>query len=230
MLSAQLMVILDMTVVNIALPHIQAGLHFSTAGLSWVLNAYTLTFGGLLLLGGRAGDILGRRRMFLAGISCSPLASLAGGLATAAWWLLAARALQGVGGALASPAVLALVVGSFPEGRERTRALGVYSAVLMGGASLGLVLGGLITEWASWRWVLFVNVPVGILVVAVTPLFITESPRQPGRFDLAGALTSTGGMAALVYGFIRAAAGRLGGPADAGRVRRGGGAARRCSC
>jgi EmrB/QacA subfamily drug resistance transporter len=205
MLSAQLMIILDLTVVNIALPHIQAGLHFSTAGLSWVLNAYTLTFGGLLLLGGRAGDILGRRRMFLAGIILFTLASLAGGLATAAWWLLAARALQGVGGALASPAVLALVVGSFPEGRERTRALGIYSAVLMGGASLGLVLGGVITEWASWRWVLFVNIPVGILVVAVTPLFITESPRQPGRFDLAGALTSTGGMTALVYAFIRAA-------------------------
>jgi len=205
MLSAQLMIILDMTVVNIALPHIQAGLHFSTDGLSWVLNAYTLTFGGLLLLGGRAGDILGRRRVFLAGITLFTVASLAGGLATQAWWLLAARALQGVGGALATPAVLALVVGSFPEGRERTRALGVYSAVLMGGASLGLVLGGLITEWASWRWVLFVNVPVGVLVVAVTPLFVTESPRQPGRFDLAGALTSTGGMTALVYGFIRAA-------------------------
>jgi EmrB/QacA subfamily drug resistance transporter len=143
--------------------------------------------------------------VFLAGITLFTLASLAGGLATQAWWLLAARALQGVGGALATPAVLALVVGSFPEGRERTRALGVYSAVLMGGASLGLVLGGLITEWASWRWVLFVNVPVGVLVVAVTPLFVTESPRQPGRFDLAGALASTGGMTALVYGFIRAA-------------------------
>ncbi len=205
MLSAQLMIVLDMTVVNIALPHIQAGLHFSADSLSWVLNAYTLTFGGLLLLGGRAGDILGRRRMFLAGIILFTLASLAGGLATGAWWLLAARALQGAGGALASPAVLALVVGSFPEGRERTRALGVYSAVLMGGASLGLVLGGLITEWASWRWVLFVNVPVGALVLAVTPLFITESPRQPGRFDVAGAVTSTAGMTALVYAFIRAA-------------------------
>ncbi len=204
MLSAQLMIVLDMTVVNIALPHIQAGLHFSTAGLSWVLNAYTLTFGGLLLLGGRAGDIMGRRRVFLAGIALFTLASLAGGLATQAWWLLAARALQGVGGALASPAVLALVVGSFPEGRERTRALGVYSAVLMGGASLGLVLGGVITEWASWRWVLFVNVPVGAAVIVVTPLFISESPRQPGRFDLAGAVTSTAGMTALVYGFIRA--------------------------
>ena len=186
MLSAQLMIILDLTVVNIALPHIQAGLHFSTAGLSWVLNAYTLTFGGLLLLGGRAGDILGRRRVFLAGIALFTLASLAGGLATSAWWLLAARALQGVGGAIASPAVLALVVGSFPEGRERTRALGIYSAVLMGGASLGLVLGGVITEWASWRWVLFVNVPIGIAVLAVTPLFLPETraparPVRPGR-------------------------------------------------
>jgi EmrB/QacA subfamily drug resistance transporter len=205
MLSAQLMIILDMTVVNIALPHIQAGLHFSAASLSWVLNAYTLTFGGLLLLGGRAGDILGRRRVFLAGIAVFTLSSLAGGLATAGWELLAARALQGVGGALASPAVLALVVGSFAEGRERTRALGIYSAVAMGGASLGLVLGGVITEWASWRWVLFVNVPVGILVLIVTPLFVTESARQPGRFDLAGAVTSTAGMTALVYGFIRAA-------------------------
>jgi EmrB/QacA subfamily drug resistance transporter len=205
MLSAQLMIILDMTVVNIALPHIQAGLHFSAAGLSWVLNAYTLTFGGLLLLGGRAGDILGRRRMFLAGIALFTAASLAGGLATTAWSLLAARALQGVGGALASPAVLALVVGSFPEGRERTRALSIYSAVAMGGASLGLVLGGVITEWASWRWVLFVNVPVGIAVIAVTPMFITESPRQPGRFDVTGALTSIAGMTALVYAFIRAA-------------------------
>ena len=205
MLSAQLMIILDMTVVNIALPHIQSGLHFSAAGLSWVLNAYTLTFGGLLLLGGRAGDILGRRRMFMAGIALFTVSSLAGGLATAAWWLLAARALQGVGGALASPAVLALVVGSFREGRERTRALGIYSAVAMGGASLGLVLGGVITEWASWRWVLFINVPVGITVLAVTPLFIPESPRQPGRFDLAGAITSIAGMTALVYAFIRAA-------------------------
>jgi EmrB/QacA subfamily drug resistance transporter len=206
MLSAQLMIILDMTVVNIALPHIQTGLNFSAASLSWVLNAYTLTFGGLLLLGGRAGDILGRRRMFLAGIALFTVSSLAGGLATAGWMLLAARALQGVGGALASPAVLALVVGSYAEGRERTRALGIYSAVAMGGASLGLVLGGVITEWLSWRWVLFVNVPVGLVVLAVTPAFVTESARQPGRFDLTGAVTSTAGMTALVYAFIRAAA------------------------
>ena len=205
MLGAQLMIILDATVVNIALPHIQAGLHFSATSLSWVLNGYTLTFGGLLLLGGRAGDILGRRRMFLAGIAVFTLASLAGGLAPNAGVLLAARAVQGVGGALASPAVLALVVSGFAEGRERIKALAVYSAVVTAGGSLGLVLGGLITQWASWRWVLFVNVPIGIAVMLLTPRFVTETPRQPGRFDLPGAVTSTAGVAALVYAFIRAA-------------------------
>jgi EmrB/QacA subfamily drug resistance transporter len=192
-------------VVNIALPHIETGLRFSSTSLSWVMNGYTLTFGGLLLLGGRAGDILGRRRMFLAGLIVFTLASLAGGLATTAGMLLAARAIQGVGGALASPAVLALVVSSFPEGKERTRALAIYSAVVTGGSSLGLVLGGLITEWLSWRWVLFINVPIGVAVVAITPLFVTETRRQPGKFDLSGAITSTLGIGALVYGFIRAA-------------------------
>jgi EmrB/QacA subfamily drug resistance transporter len=205
MLSAQLMVVLDMTVVNIALPHIQNGLHFSADSLSWVMNGYTLAFGGLLLLGGRAGDILGRRRVFIAGIALFTTASLAGGLATSAAWLLAARAAQGVGGALASPAVLALIISAFPEGRPRTRALAIYTGVITGGSSLGLVLGGLITQWLDWRWVLFINVPIGIAVVAVTPLFVTETPRQPGRFDLAGAITSTGGVAALVYAFIQAA-------------------------
>jgi EmrB/QacA subfamily drug resistance transporter len=205
MLSAQLMVILDMTVVNIALPHIATGLHFTSTSLSWVLNAYTLTFGGLLLLGGRAGDILGRRRVFLAGIALFTLASLAGGLATSGALLLAARAAQGIGGALASPAVLALIVSSYPDGRERTRALGIYTAVVTGGGSLGLVLGGVITEWLSWRWVLFINVPIGIAVLLAAPVFVTETPRQPGRFDLAGAITSTAGMTLLVYAFIRAA-------------------------
>jgi EmrB/QacA subfamily drug resistance transporter len=204
-LGAQLMIILDMTVVNIALPHIASGLHFSEPSLSWVLNAYTLTFGGLLLLGGRAGDILGRRRVFIAGIALFTVASLAGGLATSAAWLLAARAVQGVGGAIASPAVLALIAASFSEGRERTRALSIYTAVAMGGGSLGLVLGGVITEWVSWRWVLFINVPIGILVALTAPLFLPESERQPGRFDLAGAFTSTAGMASLVYAFIQAA-------------------------
>jgi EmrB/QacA subfamily drug resistance transporter len=198
------MIVLDMTVVNISLPHIQSGLHFSTTGLSWVLNAYTLTFGGLLLLGGRTGDILGRRRTFIAGITVFTIASLVGGLATTSGMLLGARAAQGVGGALASPAVLALIIGSFAEGRERTKALGIYTGVVMGGASLGLVLGGVITEWLSWRWVLFINVPIGVLVVAIAPLFIAETPRQQGRFDFTGAVTSTAGMASLVYAFIRA--------------------------
>jgi EmrB/QacA subfamily drug resistance transporter len=205
MLGAQLMIILDATVVNIALPHIQAGLHFSATSLSWVMNGYTLTFGGLLLLGGRAGDILGRRRMFLTGIAIFTLASLVGGLAPNAGVLLAARAVQGVGGALATPAVLALVVSGFPEGRERIRALAIYSGVVTAGGSLGLVLGGLITQWASWRWVLFVNVPVGVAVALLTPRFVTETPRAHGRFDLPGAVTSTAGVAALVYAFIRAA-------------------------
>jgi EmrB/QacA subfamily drug resistance transporter len=204
-LGAQLMIILDLTVVNIALPSIARGLHFSLPSLSWVLNAYTLTFGGLLLLGGRAGDILGRRRMFMAGIAVFTLASLAGGLATSAAWLLAARAVQGVGGAIASPAVLAMITASFAEGRERTRALSLYTGVVMGGSSLGLVLGGLIIEFVSWRWVLFINVPIGIAVALAAPLFLPESQRQPARFDFAGAVTSTAGMTALVYGFIRAA-------------------------
>jgi EmrB/QacA subfamily drug resistance transporter len=204
-LGAQLMIILDMTVVNIALPSIARGLHFSEPSLSWVLNAYTLTFGGLLLLGGRAGDILGRRRVFIAGIALFTAASLAGGLATSEAWLLAARAVQGVGGAIASPAVLALIAASFAEGRERTRALSIYTAVAMGGGSLGLVLGGVITEWVSWRWVLFINVPIGIAVALTAPLFLPESQRQPGRFDLVGAFTSTLGMTSLVYGFIQAA-------------------------
>jgi EmrB/QacA subfamily drug resistance transporter len=206
MLGAQLMIVLDMTVVNIALPHIQSGLHFSATSLSWVANGYTLTSGGLLLLGGRAGDILGRRRMFIAGIALFTLSSLLGGLSADAGMLLAARALQGVGGALASPAVLALIVSAFPEGKERTRALGIYMGVITGGSSLGLVLGGVITEWLSWRWVLFINVPIGLIVVAITPLFVSETTRQPGRFDVAGAITSTAGVSALVYGFIRAAA------------------------
>jgi len=204
-LGAQLMIILDLTVVNIALPRIEHGLGFSAASLSWVLSAYSLTFGGLLLLGGRLGDILGRRKVFMAGLAIFTLASLAGGLATSAPLLLAARAVQGAGGAIASPAVLALIVSSFPEGEDRTRALGIFTAVVMGGASLGLVLGGMITEWASWRWVLFINVPIGVAVILAAPRFLPETGRQPVRPDVAGALTSTAGMSALVYAFIRAA-------------------------
>src|SRR5215211_1990114 len=203
--ASQLMVVLDATIVNIALPQMQQALGFSTTSLSWVLNAYTLTFGGLLLLGGRAGDILGRRRVFIAGILLFTFASFLGGLATSSGWLLAARALQGVGAAIAAPTALSLITTNFAEGQARNRAFGVFSAVAVSGGAIGLLAGGILTSWLSWRWVLFVNVPIGLLLAALAPLYITESERQPGRFDVGGALTSTAGMTALVYGFIRAA-------------------------
>jgi len=201
----QLMVVLDATIVNIALPHIQTALSFSTTELSWVLNAYTLTFGGLLLLGGRAGDILGRRRVLMTGIVLFIVASLLGGFAQEPWQLLAARVLQGIGGAIASPTALALVTATFPEGPERNRAFGVFAGVSAGGAAIGLLAGGMLTEWLDWRWVFFVNVPIGALILLLAPRFIDESERHTGRFDIAGAITSTLGMASLVYGFIRAA-------------------------
>jgi len=203
--ACQLMVVLDATIVNIALPHIQDALKFSTTDLTWVVSAYTLTFGGLLLLGGRAGDILGRRRVFMTGILLFTFASLLGGLAQEPWQLLVARALQGVGGAIASPTSLALITTTFPEGPERNRAFGVFASVSAGGGAIGLLAGGMLTEWLDWRWVLFVNVPIGVLIAALAPIYINESERHPGRFDIAGALTSTAGMASLVYGFIRAA-------------------------
>ena len=203
--AAQLMVVLDATIVNIALPHIRSALHFTPTGLSWVLNAYTLVFGGLLLLGGRAGDLFGRRRMFMIGVLLFALASLAGGFAWNEGWLLAMRALQGVGGAIASPTALALIATTFPEGPARNRAFGVYAAVSGAGAAIGLILGGVLTESLSWRWVLFVNAPIGIALAIATPFVLAESPRWPGRLSLADAVTSTLGMAALVYGFIHAA-------------------------
>ncbi|MFD3657607.1 MFS transporter [Streptomyces sp. NPDC058620] len=202
--ACQLMVVLDATIVNIALPHIQDALSFSTTDLSWVLSAYTLTFGGLLLLGGRAGDILGRRRVFMTGIIVFTLASLLGGLSQEPWQLLVARALQGVGGAIASPTSLALITTTFREGPERNRAFGVFAAVSAGGGAIGLLTGGMLTEWLDWRWVLFVNVPIGVLIAVLAPMYISESEKHPGRFDVSGALTSTLGMASLVYGFIRA--------------------------
>ncbi|MGI5403499.1 MFS transporter [Streptomyces sp. CA-135486] len=203
--SCQLMVVLDITIVNIALPHIQSALDFSTTSLSWVVNAYTLTFGGLLLLGGRAGDILGRRRVFIFGVLLFALASLLGGLSQNEGQLLASRALQGVGGAIASPTSLALITTTFTEGPARNRAFGVFAAVSAGGGAIGLVAGGVLVEWLNWRWVFFVNVPIAALIVLATPRHIKESERHPGHFDLTGALTSTLGMVALVYGFIRAA-------------------------
>ncbi|MFH9201133.1 MFS transporter [Streptomyces anulatus] len=202
--SCQLMVVLDVTIVNIALPHMQKDLGFSTENLSWVVNAYTLTFGGLLLLGGRLGDILGRRRVFICGVLLFVFASLLGGLSQEGWQLLAARSLQGVGGAIASPTALSLITTTFREGPERNRAFGVFAAVSAGGSAIGLLAGGLLVEWLDWRWVLFVNVPIGLLIAFATPRYIPESERRPGHFDIAGALTSTVGMVLLVYGFIRA--------------------------
>jgi EmrB/QacA subfamily drug resistance transporter len=204
-LTCQLMVVLDATIVNIALHDIKTSLHFSSAGLSWVVNAYTLTFGGLLLLGARAGDILGRRRVFLGGLAVFTLASLAGGFAQSPAELLVARAVQGIGGALASPSALALLMTMFPEARARTRAIGLYTAVSIGGAAVGLIAGGMLSQWASWRWVLFVNVPIGLVVLALSRSTLPETDRQRGHFDLLGALTSTLGMAGLVYGFVHAA-------------------------
>lgn len=211
-LTAQLMVVLDATIVNIALPDMSRALNFSPTGLSWVINAYTLVFGGLLLLGARAGDILGRRRVFLSGIALFTLASMLGGLASSAGLLLAARALQGVGAALAAPSALALLMTMFPEPRERTRAIGYYTAVSIGGSAVGLIAGGVLTQWVSWRWVLFVNVPIGLAVIAVALRALPETAKGQGRFDLAGALTSTLGMAGLVYGFVRAASDSWGDP------------------
>jgi EmrB/QacA subfamily drug resistance transporter len=203
--AAQLMVVLDATIVNVALTHIRAALGFSDSGLEWVVNAYALTFGGFLLLGGRAGDILGRRRVFIAGIILFSLASLLGGFAQSEGWLLAARAVQGLGGAIVAPTSLSLVTTTFPEGPQRNRAFGVVSAMAIAGAAIGLIAGGLLTTYASWRWVLFVNVPIGIIVALIAPRVLAESQRHTGRFDLPGAITGTGGLAALVYGLSNAA-------------------------
>jgi EmrB/QacA subfamily drug resistance transporter len=204
-LAAYLMIVLDVSVIITALPDIHTALDFSSAGLSWVQNAYALTFGGLLLLGARVGDIMGRRRTFMFGIALFSTASLLAGLAQSSTWLLSARALQGVGAALAAPSTLALLTTTFREGSERTRALAWYSAVAGGGGSAGLVLGGMLTDWISWRWGMFINVPVGLVVMYLAPRHLAETERRPGRFDLTGAITSTLGMTAVVYGFVRAA-------------------------
>jgi EmrB/QacA subfamily drug resistance transporter len=204
-LACYLMIIVDISVVITALPDIHRALDFSSTGLSWVQNAYALTFGGLLLLGARAGDILGRRRVFIAGIALFTVSSLVAGLAQSPAWLLAARAVQGIGAAIAAPSTLALLTITFREGIERTRAVAWYSAVAGGGASLGLVLGGVLTQWVSWRSGLFINVPIGIALIWLAPRYLPETEREPGRFDVAGAASSTLGMSAVVYGFVRAA-------------------------
>ncbi len=203
--TAQLMVVLDATIVNVALPHIQTALGFSGTNLEWVVNAYALAFGGLLLLGGRSGDLLGRRRIFIAGILLFSLASLLGGFATDQAWLLAARALQGVGGAFAAPTALSLIAVTFPEGPPRNRAMGVYAAMSVAGGAVGLIAGGLLVQYANWRWVLFVNVPIGLLVALLATRVLPESTRRRGAFDLPGAITGSLGLAALVYGLSNAA-------------------------
>ncbi len=201
--SCQLMVVLDITIVNIALPHIQTALDFSTESLSWVVNAYTLAFGGLLLLGGRTGDILGRKRVFIFGVLLFGLASLLGGLAQNEGQLMAARALQ-----RRRRHRLAhrprLITTTFREGPARNRAFGVFAGVSAAGGAIGLLAGGILVELLDWRWVLFVNVPIAIVIAVLASKVLHESERHAGHFDFAGALLSTLGMVALVYGFIRA--------------------------
>ena len=211
-LATYLMIILDASVVITALPKIREGLDFSSAELSWVQSAYALTFGGLLLLGARAGDVIGRRTVFVLGIGIFTFASFIGGFAQSPAELLIARAVQGAGGAIAAPATLALLTTTFAEGEPRTRALAAYSAVAGAGGSVGLVLGGLLTDVISWRAGLFINVPVGVMLMWLAPRYIADTEPQPGRFDLAGAVTSTLGMTAIVYGFVRAATDGWGDP------------------
>jgi EmrB/QacA subfamily drug resistance transporter len=199
------MVVLDATIVNVALPHIQDALHFSGTNLEWVVNAYTLAFGGLLLLGGRSGDLLGRRRVFIFGIALFALASLAAGFAQTQPELLIARVVQGIGGAFAAPTSLSLIAVNFPEGKARNRAMGVYAGVSISGAAIGLIAGGLLTSYANWRWVFFVNVPIGLALVLLAPRVLGESARVRGKFDLPGAITGTLGLVALVYGLSSAA-------------------------
>ena len=203
---AQFMVILDNTIVNVALPSIQRGLHFSPASLQWIVNAYTLAFGGFLMLGGRAADLVGRRRLFLIGIVLFSAASLMNGLAGSAGILVAGRAVQGLGGALVTPAALSVLTTTFAEGRERTAALGVWSAIAVGGGAVGLLLGGMLTSLLSWQWIFFVNVPVGVVAIALALRFVPESRGENvrGGVDIAGAVSVTGGLVVLVYALVNA--------------------------
>ncbi|MCC3315574.1 MFS transporter [Nocardia africana] len=206
LLTCQLMIVLDITVMNVALPRIQHDLHFSATGLSWVMNAYTLVFGGLLLLGGRAGDLFGRRRVFILGTVLFTLASLGGGLAPSAAWLIVARIVQGLGGAMAGPNTLALLTTTFADPKMRVRVLALFSGMSSAGFAIGLILGGLLTQWLSWRSVLFINVPFGLVVALLAVRYLPDAPRRRAHLDLPGAVTATGAVAALVYGFISAAA------------------------
>ena len=202
----QFVIVIDAAIVNVALPSIGAHLHFSRTDLSWVVNAYTLTFGGFLLLGGRLADLLGRRRMFMTGLVLFSLASFAGGIAQSEPWLIAARAVQGLGAAIVSPAALSIITTTFAEGPERNRALGIWGAVAGAGGAAGVLLGGILTSGLSWRWVLFVNVPIGIAAALVAPRFLPESRAEGGAktFDLPGAVTVTAGLSLLVFAVVDA--------------------------
>jgi EmrB/QacA subfamily drug resistance transporter len=203
--AAQFVVVLDASIVNVALPSIGRELQFSQDDLSWVVNAYTLTFGGFLLLGGRMADLLGRRRLFLVGLILFALASLGGGFATDSTQLIIARAVQGLGAALLSPAALSLVTVIFTEGAERNKAFGVWGAVAGSGGAVGVLLGGMLTQWAGWEWVLFVNVPIALVAAALAPRLLPESRNTGARhFDVAGAVSITAGLSLLVYALIDA--------------------------
>jgi EmrB/QacA subfamily drug resistance transporter len=203
---AQFMVVLDATIVNVALPSIQTDLHLSDAGLQWIINAYTLVFGGFLLLGGRLGDLLGRKRLFLVGLVIFTGASLLDGLAGSEGVLVGARALQGLGAALISPAALSIISTTFEEGAERARALAVWAAIAIGGSAVGLILGGALTQYFSWPWIFFINVPVGIATFVLSLRLVPESRDATAHrsYDLAGAATVTGGLMALVYAIVGA--------------------------
>jgi EmrB/QacA subfamily drug resistance transporter len=203
---AQFMVVLDATIVNVALPSIQKDLNLSEGNLQWIVNAYTLVFGGFLLLGGRAGDLLGRKRIFLIGLVIFTGASLLDGLASSEGMLIGARALQGLGAALISPAALSIISTTFAEGAERARALGVWAAIAIGGSAVGLILGGVLTQYFSWPWIFFVNVPVGIAAFVFSLRLIPESRDEHAQrsYDIAGAVTVTGGLMALVYAIVDA--------------------------
>ncbi|GAB3431673.1 MFS transporter [Actinophytocola sediminis] len=203
--AAQLMLTVDATVMNVALPRIRTELGFTPAGLSWVINAYTLVFGGLLLLGGRMGDLVGKRRTFLGGVAVFTAASLLGALADSATLLLVARMLQGLGAAAAGPSTIALITTTFTAPTARIRALAVFSGVTSAGFAVGLIIGGLLTEWLSWRAVLLINIPLGLAILALATRYLVEPARHPARLDLPGALVGTAGTGSLVYGLIQAA-------------------------
>ncbi|MFF8292514.1 MFS transporter [Streptomyces sp. NPDC016309] len=202
--AGQFLVVLDVSVVNVALPSMRADLGLSAVGLQWVLNAYSIAFAGFMLLGGRAADLFGRKRMFLAGLGLFTAASLAGGLAVEGWQLLLARAVQGLGAAVLAPATLTIVTSAVPAGPARTRAIGTWSAVGAGGGAAGGLVGGVLTDLLSWRWVLLINVPVGVLVLVGAALSVRESRTAGGRrLDLPGAVLVTGGLAAVAYGIVQ---------------------------